>query len=252
MFYRQLLFLTLSFNIFLLCNSYAIAQSETTKPENSTVQNQNSVPQRPSPPARIPPNKVKPGGGLSAFRRSCNNDTESLIALVPIASPVLTISSNPTFLFYIPDIPTDIDFAELSILTADEKSRIYLTRLTLPKSPGIMIVELPKDSQPLLEESELYHWYFQLYCTNTAASLEVNGWVKRVAATTERRLQIEAGDPSIWHNAIANIAQQLLITPEDKNLQQKWLNLLQVIQREELADMPLWKLKIKESNTNSQ
>ncbi|ELS00584.1 protein of unknown function (DUF928) [Xenococcus sp. PCC 7305] len=259
MFYRQLLFLILSINIFFLDNGYArseaelfeIAQSETAKPENSTIQNQNPVPPRPSPPERIPPNKVKPGGGLSAFRRSCNNDTESLIALIPIASPVLTISSNPTFLFYIPDIPTDIDFAELSILTADEKTRVYLNRLTLPKSPGIMIVELPQDSSPLLEESALYHWYFQLYCTNTTAALEVNGWVKRVEATTARKLQVEQGEPRIWHDAIAKVAGELLITPEDEILKQQWLKLLQVIQREELINMPLWKLELEQSTTKS-
>jgi hypothetical protein len=39
-------------------------------------------------------------------------------------------------------------------------------------------------------------------------SLDVNGWVQRVALTPERERQINAATPDVWYDASANLARK--------------------------------------------
>ena len=195
--------------------------------------------QRPRPPRRIPPNKVKPGGGLSFSQQSCGNPHSSLTALIPINNPVLTTQSHPSFLFYIPDPASAIAYGEFSLFTAEEKTRVYTTKINLQNTPGIIKIDLPNTEQNALAEQP-YHWYFKVYCQNTLNSallLDVDGWIERVPLTPSRAAQIETASPEIWYDALATTAQNLLSQPEDMAVRDRWLKLLQFINREYLVDM---------------
>lgn len=193
---------------------------------------------RPAPPPRIPPNKVKPGGGLDFSREACSKNTESLTALVPVNNPVLTTQPYPSFLFYIPDTATSISHGEFSLLTANEKKRIYATTVTFEQTPGIIKIEIPPSTEYALEEEQYYHWYLRVYCHSSAseAFLDVDGWIHRVALTPTRKLQIEAASPDIWYDAIAQTADQLITSPQNLVTRDRWLKLLQHINLEHLAD----------------
>lgn len=197
---------------------------------------------RPAPPRRIPPNKVKPGGGLDFSRQACTEDTKSLVALVPIDNPVVTTQPYPSFLFYIPDGATNINHGEFSLLSADDKTRIYETSIAFEDAPGIIKIDLPPDSQYALEEGKFYHWYFKVFCrddSETSVTLNIDGWIQRVPPTPMSKEKIEAGSTEIWYDSIVFIAENLINYPRSEKMQLLWLKLLQHINLEHLKEAPI-------------
>jgi hypothetical protein len=155
----------------------------------------------------------------------------------------LTTREHPTFLFYVPYASDEVRVGEFSLLVGpEEKTRLYKTRFTLPQTPGIVSITLPSAPEYTLEEGQYYHWYVKLYCqTNTTSqpSVDVNGWVQRVALTPERERQINAATPDVWYDASANLAESLRASPQDAKLRNDWLNLLKSIGSEDLDQEPL-------------
>jgi hypothetical protein len=145
-------------------------------------------------------------------------------------------------LFYVPYASDDVRFGEFSVLVGpEEKTRLYKTRFTLPQTPGIVSITLPSASEYALEEGKFYHWYLKLYCqTNTSSqpSVDVNGWVQRVALTSERERQIKTAASDVWYDTSANLAESLRASPHDAKLRNDWVNLLKSIGSEDLAQEP--------------
>ncbi len=226
--------------------STLLSQSPPTGP--STPRPSPTIPggplSHPPPPPRTPPdNQTKPGGGLNGSNSSCKSTSKPLTALIPVKNPVLTTREHPTFLFYVPYASDDVRFGEFSLLVGpDEKQKLYKTRFTLPQTPGIVSITLPSAPEYALEEGQYYHWYLKLYCqTNTSSqpSVDVNGWVQRVALTPERERQIKAASPDVWYDTSANLALSLRASPQDAKLRNDWVNLLKSIGLEDLAQEPL-------------
>ena len=197
----------------------------------------------PKPPRTPPDNQRTPGGGLNPSNPSCKTTSKPLTALIPVKNPVLTTREHPTFLFYVPYASDEVRVGEFSLLVGlEEKTRLYKTRFTLPQTPGIVSITLPSAPEYALEEGQYYHWYLKLYCqTNTSsqASVDVNGWVQRVALNPERERQIKAAAPDVWYDALANLALSLRASPQDARLRNDWANLLKSIGSEDLAQEPL-------------
>jgi hypothetical protein len=198
----------------------------------------------PKPPRTpLPDNQRTPGGGLNPSNPSCKTTSKPLTALIPVKNPVLTTREHPTFLFYVPYTSDDVRVGEFSLVVGlEEKTRLYKTRFTLPQTPGIVSITLPSAPEYALEEGQYYHWYLKLYCqTNTSsqASVDVNGWVQRVALNPERERQIKAAAPDVWYDALANLALSLRASPQDARLRNDWANLLKSIGSEDLAQEPL-------------
>ena len=213
---------------------FSLAQARSQ--ENSTTN------KRPAPPPRIPPNRVKPGGGLDFARQSCKKNSASLTALVPINNPVLTTQPYPSFLFYVPDAPSAINYGEFALFTADEKQRIYRIIINFERTPGIIKIDIPPSEQYALEEATYYHWYFRVYCQDSSdvrQSLDLDGWVKRIPLTPTIKSKIEATSPDIWYDAIAKVAENLIASPQSSLLRDRWSELLHYINLEHLADRPL-------------
>ena len=214
--------------------NFSLAQA---RPQENSTSNT-----RPAPPPRIPPNRVKPGGGLNFARQSCGENSASLTALVPVENPVLTTQPYPSFLFYIPDAPTTISHGEFALFSADEKQQIYSTTVNFDRTPGIIKIDIPSSEQYALEEATYYHWYFRVYCqdsTDVRQSLDVDGWIERIALTPTIESQIEARSPDVWYDAIALTTENLLASSSSLLVRQQWLELLQHINLEDLADYPI-------------
>ncbi|MEG4074498.1 DUF928 domain-containing protein [Microcoleus sp. Pol14D6] len=204
--------------------------------------------QSPPPPPQTPPpppprdNQPRTGTGLDPTNPNCKKTSKSITALVPIKNPVFTTSEYPTFLFYIPYNPEDINSVEFSLQTADGKKRIYKAAVTLPKTPGIISVSLQKSPNYALELNKYYLWYFKLNCepyTRSTTDLSVNGFVARVPLTSERQQQINTATPDIWYDSVASLAQRLLANPQDEKLKIQWIKLLESAGYRALAEEPL-------------
>ncbi|MEL6553177.1 MAG: DUF928 domain-containing protein [Cyanobacteria bacterium J06621_11] len=178
--------------------------------------------ERPLPPRRLPPNRVQPGGGLDVAARACTTEGPALTALVPVENPVFTAQDHPTFLFYFPDAPETVAYAEFILLSADEKEEIYSTQFS-PMASGISSISLPAEASKALAVGEAYHWYLNLHCETTAGIPSVNGWVQRIAAdelgaisgNVPGAVSTDSQLPDVWYDAIAQIAQ--IMTAHQQN-----------------------------------
>lgn len=198
----------------------------------------------PPPPPRTPPpdNRRVPGGGLDPTNPFCKKTNKSLTAFVPTKNPVLTTSEHPTFWFYVPYAPENINSGEFSLVTQDGKQRIYRASIKLPRVPGIVSISLPPSSEYALKEGEFYRWYLKLNCepyTRSQPDLVVSGWVQRVALTPERQRQINTLTSDIWYDALTNLANRRLASPQDEALKNEWIRLLESAQLENFAQEPL-------------
>ncbi len=214
-------------------------------------------PSRPRPPRRLPPNQVQPGGGLDAAARSCDPNSSALTALVPVENPVFTASAHPTFLFYLPDAPEQVAYAEFILLGADEKEEIYTAQF-VPTQSGVVSISLPEQPAYALEADQAYHWYFNLHCKTAKVDDEstpaVNGWVQRLSDSESpdplpydlpeglpeglAENLPETAVPEVWYDAIAQVAETLIANPTPEN-QQLWENWLSAVGLAEIADAPV-------------
>lgn len=194
----------------------------------------------PAPPSTPPPNRTRSGGSLGD-EAVCTAGDQSVRALIPVENPVLTTAAHPTFLFYVPYGSEQVQYGEFSVLVGvNEMQRLYRTRFTLPAQPGIVSIQLPESPDYSLKEDTFYHWYFKLACAgHTTPSIQVDGWVQRVALTPDRQRQIDSASPEVWYDALAKVAEQRLSDPQNPALMTQWQNLLTIIDAAELIEMPI-------------
>lgn len=193
---------------------------------------------RPAPPRKLPPNRVQPGGGLNVAARACTAENDSLTALVPVENPVFTASAVPSFLFYFPDTPDSIDYAEFTMLTADEKTQVYAEQFT-PSASGIVRVSLPAEAGEALQVGEAYHWYLNVHCQASETVLTVDGWAQRVAEPSEVSVAAGSELPPVWYDAIALASESVAGSSVAEPAQQQWESLLRAAGLAELVDVPV-------------
>lgn len=218
---------------------------------------QSTTQRPPTPPSSPPPNQTRPGGGLNPVSSTfCTPQNDSLRALIPVNNPVLTTSDHPTFFFYVPFGNDVVSHAEFSMLLwPGEMKRHYRAEFSLPDAPGIISVSLPNVPDYALEDEQYYRWYFHVYCqdgTPQQPDLTVNGVIQQVSLTPERDRLIQSGSPEIWHDALAYVAEQLRISPNDSQLQQLWQSLLQQIDAEDLTHVALSEATISPADVTHQ
>lgn len=223
-------------------------------PQQPNSENSRQSRRRPTPPRRLPPNRVQPGGGLDIAVQSCDPASPPLTALVPRENPVYTASTHPTFLFYLPDPPETVDYAEFILLSADEKQQLYSARF-VPVQAGVVSISLPA-AATALDPEQPYHWYLNLHCQTTDAVPAVNGWIQRLvseAASPTATPDPETPDPEnlplLWYDEIARLYSILLtqqpLTPAapgelaQAQARSQWADRLAAIGLDALVDAPL-------------
>ena len=170
-----------------------------------------------------------------------------MTALTPLNVQGVTLSQQPTFWFYTPYTSEDVRLGQFSLFSADDSQRLYRTSFQLPKTPGLVSISWPDSVEFSLQQDLDYHWYLTLFCTPNQTSrpdFTLNGWVRRLASTPERRQQISQvsdAEPPIWYDTVDFIAAQLL-TPSPattSSLRQDWTKLLNSVGLAELSPKPV-------------
>jgi hypothetical protein len=172
------------------------------------------------------------GGGS---RYPCPAVKLPLTALMPETNWGKTISTHPSFGFYVPYSSEQVNMGEF-VLQKIEGNDVYRMRFTLPKASGIVSLNVPSTKAPL-ETNKLYRWYFKLYCgpQQSSTPVFVEGWVQRVTMTSEVEKQLQTTkqaeyavytDNNIWYDAIAHLLELRLAYPLDAKLDRDWMELL--------------------------
>jgi len=189
-----------------------------------------------------PPGRRVPGGDLDPLSPNCKKTSRPLTVLVPANSQGTITSERLTLWFYVPYPPEDITSAEFLVLNRDETDYVYKTRFTLPKTPGIVSISVPLSAKTSLETGKYYHWYLTLKCkgsTINTPDIEVDGWVQRILPTPSTTNQIDPAAPEGWYDAVNDLANRLIASPQDTKLKQEWTDLLKSVGLENLAQEPL-------------
>jgi len=185
----------------------------------------------------------------------CPSSITELTALVPgdgnksfIAS---TATENPTFWFYIPELPKTVRKAELLLQEIDGTAvkEVYRKSLTLSGKSGIISIASPSQAEYSLQERKIYRWNFSIYCGDkekTSDSISVNGFVRKLElpATIKSKLNtvksnrryIAYKNNKLWYNALTYLGQKRRTNPENPKLTKNWVRLLNEVGLEDLAE----------------
>lgn len=189
-----------------------------------------------------PSGRRVPGGDLDPLNRNCKKTSQPVTVLVPANSQGTITSERLTLWFYVPYAPEDITSAEFLVLNRDETEYVYETRFTLSKTPGIVSISLPLSAKTSLGTGKFYHWYLTLKCkgsTSNTPDLEMDGWVQRILPKSSTTNQIDTAAPEGWYDAVNNLANRLIASPQDTKLRQEWTDLLKSVGLQNLAQEPL-------------
>ena len=179
-----------------------------------------------------------PGRRISGGVRSeCFADsTQSLVALTPRNLLGKTALARPAFWFSLPETHStkSINFA----LFDSADNLVYRTQVDRSDASGLSKIELPPTA-PALAKGENYRWVFDIGCESNldTASLEVQGWVRRVDISADISRQISSAgleeqaylyeEADLWHEQIAALAELRDRNPESLDAQLKWAAFIQ-------------------------
>lgn len=196
-----------------------------------------------------PPDVGAPDNRQGATHRgeACPKEL-SIIALIPQSNRGLTVSESPTFLAYVSQKSTSVEFN----LQAEDGTEVYTTDFKVDK-PGIVEVRIPEAAgkQQSLEVGKRYQWSFSVICNPNDRSGDyfVKGFVQRVEPGPTLKNDLANAEPlakaiayansGIWYETVSTLAQMLRKSPEDKALIAEWQQLLRSQQLENIATQPL-------------
>lgn len=220
------------------------------------------------PPSNTPEPSGSDNGSTSAGTRqaggnrpsgACLNTNKPLAALVysnkgtsDINSEIvegITVNEHPTFWFYVPyTSPLSAKF----VLMDENGELLYSKPLTLSEKPGIVSIDISKNStvNPL-EIGKKYRWRFAIVCNSESPSADifVDGWVQRIAASssltnqlataTERNQSVIYSANGIWYDAVTILGDRFFKNPTDNAIASDWLNLLKSVGLDNFANEPI-------------
>ena len=199
--------------------------------------------------AYIPPDRYLPGirreGGGS--RGGYIFTAEPLTAIVPASNYGTTILAQPFFLFYIPEDIVGLT-AEFLIETEDET--VYSYVFTIPEEDGIFAVSLGEEDNAFFLFSNVdYRWSLLLDDSEHQVRQSVSGWIERISPDADFLEELNQMEPSsrpmfyaqagIWFDAVASLATLRSENPDDSDLETQWIQLLESIGLDDIAERPL-------------
>jgi hypothetical protein len=228
-------------------------------PNSNQNRDKNSQFQAVQPP-KLPRNGAPTGRRRAGAGRNpeCPSSLTRLTALVPgeQGKSILssTLAENPTFWFYVPQLPETSRSAEF-VLHLSQNGRdvenVYRKTLILSEKPGIISLTLPSDPQYSLKGNQKYHWYFHIYCGDlqkTSDNFYVDGFVQRQLLTQALDTQLKAAKPrqyfaysanNIWYDAVTNLGQLRHTKPQNATINQDWVDLLNLMGLSDLVKEPI-------------
>ncbi len=199
-----------------------------------------------------PPSTGQPGRRSDAGSRGCGDgettsasESKPLLALVPVqktASTTVvfgkTAADHPTFWFY---VPRRAGLTATFVLQDSDGNPVYQSDVALPKTAGVMSLQLPSTVVPLAA-GKPYHWFFKLYCKSISPPDSfVDGWIQREAispnliqqlktATLSQQVRLYAAN-GFWFDALTTAAELRRSNASDP----AWAELLKAIALENVA-----------------
>ncbi|MEA5462541.1 DUF928 domain-containing protein [Leptothoe sp. PORK10 BA2] len=167
-----------------------------------------------------------------------------LTALIPQSGVGLTVAPHPTLLVYVP--PTQATQAHLTLRDEDQRG-LYQSQIAIPRTGGVLRIELPADS-PELAMGQTYDWSLALLCQPAQTDIPiVQGQIRRVApADGELSAQssllskaIFYGHAGVWHDMLVNLAILRQSEPGNSTFQANWAGVLQAENLGAIANTPL-------------
>ncbi|MBE9001538.1 DUF928 domain-containing protein [Nostoc sp. LEGE 12447] len=233
-----------------------LVQAQLTDSIQNTVKNSHfqSFRQPKLPKNGAPTGRRRAGAGRNP---ECPNSLTRLTALVPgdaeesfLAS---TVAENPTFWFYVPQLPQTTRYGEfvLQVLDGKDVQNVYRTPLTLSGKSGIVSITLPSRSQYSLKADKKYHWYFHIYCGDpqkTSDNFYVDGFVQKQVLTEALDSQLKTAKSreyivysanDIWYDALTNLGQLRRANPQNATINKDWVDLLNVVGLQDINKEPI-------------
>lgn len=191
------------------------------------------------------------GGATRQIPDQCVTTSSSAVSITPTSSdrqPAFTVAAHPTFFVYVP--PTTAATATFSL--QDTKREIhYQAPIALPKTGGILSVELPQSAPPL-EIGKTYKWYVEIHCSSAfdPDNPIVESAIQRTTPSEDLTQQLRHSQTPIeqasaysqsyiWYETLGTLAKARKISPEDEILAQNWEELLTSIGLGSLSSQPL-------------
>ncbi|BAZ50056.1 hypothetical protein NIES4103_26700 [Nostoc sp. NIES-4103] len=244
--------------LFLSTTNYSHSvQAQLPNSIQNTINN-SRVPsfQRPTLPRNgAPTGRRRAGAGRNP---ECPSSLTRLAALVPgdQEKSVLgsTVADNPTYWFYVPELPESARSAEFVLLLSQNNrdvQNVYRTPLTLSGKSGVISITLPSQPQYSLKSDQTYHWYFHIYCGDpqkTSDNFYVDGYVQKQVLTQVVDNQLKAAKPreyivysanNIWYDAVTNLGQLRRANPQNATINKDWIDLLNAVGLQDLAKEPI-------------
>ena len=171
----------------------------------------------------------------------------SLMALVPQEFAGNTLESHPTFMVYIPE-----SNAEEAIFSLKDEAGnlIYQTVLPISGEAGVAKIQLPS-SVSALEVGKNYQWLTALVVDGrlTPSTPYVDGWIQRIAVTSETTKAMAQRDPivraqslatlGIWYDTAATLASLRETQPENESSLKNWQELLTSVGLKDIQSVPM-------------
>jgi hypothetical protein len=239
-------------------NYSSLAQAKPNQSSKITPEAQQNDSSKFKLPARGSPIGRRRGG---TSRNNCPPLNSPLTALVPGEEPLTelvqsnsylasTVSKNPTFWFYIPKLPVQMQTGEFFMET-EAGEVLKRTQIKLPSTEGTFAITLPSSSKYSLAIGKKYHWYFKIYCGESTPESDyyfVDAWIERIPVLPELKTQLQITnqadyliyrDRHIWYDAVTSLGQKLQINPNDNQLKTDWVNLLKSVNLSYLGNLPI-------------
>ncbi|WGV26505.1 DUF928 domain-containing protein [Halotia branconii] len=233
-----------------------LVQAQVSNSTQNTIKNSHfqSFKQPKLPKNGAPTGRRRAGAGRNP---ECPTSLTRLTALVPgdaeASFSASTVAENPTFWFYVPQLPQTTRSGEfvLQVLDGKDVKNVSRTPLTLSGESGIISITLPSQSQYSLKADKKYHWYFHIYCGDpqkTSENFYVDGFVQREMLTQTLNSQLKAAKSreyiaystnDIWYDALTNLAQLHHANPQNATINNDWFDLLNVVGLPDIAKEPI-------------
>ena len=169
-----------------------------------------------------PPDAAAPVSAptITGRRGGClGSQAAQLTALAPYGHLGQTISTHPTFSWYVPDsqsLPIEFHLEEYS----DQGDRRRIKHIELHSTPGIMSLSLPED-QPGLVVGQQYRWQVVLFCRPNypSSALVAKAEIERVNTPSTLKPKLTIAQDSIqraqvlaesgfWYDAFAELQER--------------------------------------------
>ena len=197
--------------------------------------------------------RIRPSGNLrgGAARGNCNADGTTkidVIALMPNTNIGLTVAEKPTLLFRVSK--TSVQEAKFKLLNEKGDTIIYEKNLPLTNTGDVRSFTLPADA-PALEIGKEYQWELVVNCDpdDPNGNPRVRTAIKRVQPSStlvSKLAQAKLSDrpdlyaqEGIWIDALSTLAQLRVANPNDSELKEEWISLLESVGLQEIAKMPV-------------